>query len=109
MWRNKIYSIVILLFIFLVGNVSYAQQGHFTQFFNAPLYVNPAEAGSEDNIRVGFNFRRQWPSIVTGFTTRAINADMMIGKLAGYKKNCGEPVTNCTRQHINTTATLRHL
>jgi len=80
---NKIYSIVILLFIILGSNVSLAQQGHFTQFYNAPLFVNPAESGSEDNVRVGFNFRRQWPSIVTGFTTRAVNADMMIGKL-GY-------------------------
>ena len=55
---NKIYSIVILLFIILGSNVSLAQQGHFTQFYNAPLFVNPAESGSEDNIRVGFNFRR---------------------------------------------------
>ena len=105
MWRNKIYSIVILLFIFLVGNLSYAQQGHFTQFFNAPLYVNPAEAGSEDNIRVGFNFRRQWPSIVTGFTTRAINADMMIGKL-GYglvvsTNDAGQASLNRTNALLN--------
>lgn len=83
MKSNKLYLIIILLILQLVGKVSFGQQGHFTQFFNAPLYVNPAEAGASDNIRVGFNFRRQWPSIATGFTTKALNADMMIGKL-GY-------------------------
>lgn len=78
--HTYLFSLLILMMLSL--RVS-AQQGHLTQFFNASLYVNPAEAGAENKIRVGLNYRRQWPSIATGYTTKALNTDMMIGKF-GY-------------------------
>lgn len=78
--QTYLFSLLVLM---LLSIKVYAQQGHLTQFFNASLYVNPAEAGAENKIRVGLNYRRQWPSIATGFTTRALNTDLMIGKF-GY-------------------------
>jgi len=72
-----------VIFLLIISGYSFGQQGHFTQFFNAPIYTNPAEAGAENNIRVGLNYRRQWPSISSGYTSKAINADMLIGKF-GY-------------------------
>jgi type IX secretion system PorP/SprF family membrane protein len=85
---NMILKFIKILFFLLSLLVSsrkmYAQEGHFTQFFNAPVYVNPAEAGAEkDIIRVGLNYRRQWVKIASGFTTQALAADMRLGKF-GY-------------------------
>lgn len=38
----------------------YAQDPQFTQFYAAPLYLNPALAGTADMPRLASNFRSQW-------------------------------------------------
>ena len=39
------------------------QDVQFSQFYAAPIYLNPAFAGSSEMTRVGLNFRNQWPSL----------------------------------------------
>ena len=40
------------------------QDGHYSQFFQAPLYLNPALTGSGlDNLRLGAVYRSQWASL----------------------------------------------
>lgn len=46
-----------------------AQDPQYSQYYAAPLYMNPAMAGSELTGRVGFNYRNQWPGIDAKFTT----------------------------------------
>lgn len=46
-----------------------AQEPHLTQFFNNPLFVNPALAGSTLKGRFIFNFRSQWPKLEGEFVT----------------------------------------
>lgn len=46
-----------------------AQDPQYSQYYAAPLYLNPAMAGGELTGRVGFNYRNQWPSIDAQFTT----------------------------------------
>ena len=46
-----------------------AQDPQFSQFYAAPLYLNPAFAGSSELSRAGLNFRSQWPSLEANFTT----------------------------------------
>ena len=46
-----------------------AQDPQFSQFYAAPLYLNPAFAGSSGQSRAGVNFRAQWPSLDANFTT----------------------------------------
>lgn len=48
---------------------SYAQDPQYSQYYAAPLFLNPAMAGGELTGRVGFNYRNQWPSIDAQFTT----------------------------------------
>jgi type IX secretion system PorP/SprF family membrane protein len=48
---------------------SLAQDPQYSQYYAAPLYLNPAMAGGELTGRVGFNYRNQWPSIDAQFTT----------------------------------------
>lgn len=46
-----------------------AQDPQFSQFYAAPLYLNPAFAGSTGQARAGMNYRNQWPAIDANFTT----------------------------------------
>lgn len=47
-----------------------AQDIHFSQFYNAPLNLNPALTGlSPGDQRFGVNFRQQWASVPVPYTT----------------------------------------
>lgn len=61
---------VFFAIISLFGSITaFAQDPQYSQYYAAPLYLNPAMAGSELTGRVGFNYRNQWPSIDAKFTT----------------------------------------
>lgn len=63
----------------LSGNgTASAQDPQFSQFYAAPLYLNPALAGSTNQARVGINYRNQWPAIDANFTTMSFFADYFI-------------------------------
>jgi len=70
----------ILLFIFIVtGLNTFAQDPHFSQFYASPLTLNPAFAGKFDGIvRVGGNYRNQWPTINRAFNTTTLAVDFPI-------------------------------
>ena len=50
------------LFFFTLASLSFAQDAQLSQFYNAPLYLNPAFTGTEENTRASINYRNQWPS-----------------------------------------------
>lgn len=58
-----------------------AQDAQFSQFYAAPLYQNPAFAGSAYAPRLIANYRNQWPSINANFVTSAFSVDHYIDKL----------------------------
>ena len=54
------YFFYLLFFSFISTNVV-AQDIHFSQFYSAPLTVNPAQTGLFDgNYRLGLNYRNKW-------------------------------------------------
>lgn len=55
-----------------------AQDPQFSQFYAAPLYLNPALAGSTGQARAGLNYRNQWPSMGANFTTTSAYFDYFI-------------------------------
>jgi type IX secretion system PorP/SprF family membrane protein len=55
-----------------------AQDPQFSQFYAAPLYLNPAMAGSTGQARAGINYRNQWPAIDANFTTMSAYFDYFI-------------------------------
>jgi type IX secretion system PorP/SprF family membrane protein len=68
------------LFILILLNLSFtdpvtAQDPQFSQFYAAPLYLNPAFAGSTGQARAGLNYRNQWPAIDANFTTMSAYFD----------------------------------
>lgn len=66
-------SLIHFVFFLIVGiaqiSDAYAQDPQYSQYYAAPLYLNPAMAGGELTGRIGFNYRNQWPSIDAQFTT----------------------------------------
>lgn len=67
-----------LLFIGLLVVSSQAQDPAFSQFYAAPLQLNPAFAGSTYAPRISLNYRNQWPSFNNAYVTYAASFDQYI-------------------------------
>jgi type IX secretion system PorP/SprF family membrane protein len=74
------YKSVLISLVFILAAYTRvtAQDPQFSQFYAAPLYLNPAFAGATQQGRVGINYRNQWPSIDANFTTISAFADFYI-------------------------------
>ncbi len=60
----KNIKLTLLTFAMLsIGQLLYAQDAHFSQYYANPLYLNPAFAGSDICPRVTLNYRNQKPVI----------------------------------------------
>jgi len=66
---NKIITAVIILAAGFTK--ASAQDLHFSQYFNAPLLVNPANTGfmPDYDYRIGANYRTQWASVSNPYKT----------------------------------------
>jgi type IX secretion system PorP/SprF family membrane protein len=76
---EKIFLIICLI----VSGIKYsrAQDLHFSQYFNAPLLVNPANTGFAPDVdwRLGMNYRNQWASIINNpYKTMSIWGDAQL-------------------------------
>ena len=58
-----------------------AQDPQFSQFYAAPLYLNPAFAGATYEHRFILNHRLQWPSLPKAFVTYAFSYDFNMTEL----------------------------
>ncbi len=75
---NKILTF--LLIVILSGTVM-AQDPQFSQFYNAPLYLNPGFTGVTPQHRVIANHRLQWPNLPQVFSTYAFSYEMFSNEL----------------------------
>lgn len=62
MFINKRYKHLLLLIGFCLPVTLFAQNPFFSQYYAAPLYLNPALAGADREISFGINYRSQWNS-----------------------------------------------
>lgn len=69
MLRSLLSMVFFTGFCLTLATPVLAQDPQYSQYYAAPLYMNPAMAGAELTGRVGFNYRNQWPSIDAQFTT----------------------------------------
>jgi len=79
---KKVYTLVLS---FAIAASMFAQDIHYSQFFNAPMLLNPALTGfTSGPYRVGVNYRNQWFSATGGgfgaspYMTTAIGGDVPI-------------------------------
>ena len=73
---KNLKHILIIGTLGLFSNTIEAQDPHFSQYRMTPLLVNPGSAGHNYNIRAVVNYREQWKSVTTPFSTSAFSFDM---------------------------------
>ena len=81
--RHKRRCLGTILFLFSIHTLSFSQDIHFSQFFEAPLLRNPSLAGIySGDIRVQGVYRDQWNSFTNAYRTGSINAEykMPVGR-----------------------------
>lgn len=74
---KKVIGIFLCAFtvIAVTRNCVQAQDPQFSQFYAAPLYHNPAFAGSAFTPRMIVNYRNQWPSLSANYVTSVVSFD----------------------------------
>src|SRR5215210_657350 len=80
--KTKIFCLLTILGWYTTSTL-YAQDLHFSQFFNSPLSTNPANTGfiPDGDYRLGANFRDQWSSIMSvPYKTMSAFADVQVMK-----------------------------
>ncbi len=65
----------ITIWLMVSGIVAFAQDPEFSQYYAAPLYLNPAFTGTSSDHRLIANHRNQWPNVASGFVTYAFSYD----------------------------------
>jgi type IX secretion system PorP/SprF family membrane protein len=69
-----------IFFCIIAVSVS-GQDVQYSQFYNDPLYINPALAGAGKYNRAGIHFRDQWPGITEAYKTYSGFIDRFSKKL----------------------------
>lgn len=78
--KNKVLGLILISVIGFLSP-SIGQDLHFSQWYNAPLMINPANAGfiPDADYRLGANYRNQWSSVMTvPFKTMGIWGDAQL-------------------------------
>lgn len=71
----------ILQSVWMVISLSaWAQDPEFSQYYSAPLYLNPAFAGTTNDHRFIANYRNQWPNVTKGYETYAVSYDYNLNR-----------------------------
>jgi type IX secretion system PorP/SprF family membrane protein len=69
----------IILLLLCCAYISNAQDIHFSQFYAAPLTLNPASTGDfKGNWRINNIYRNQWNTIKPGYMSNALSFDMPV-------------------------------
>ena len=89
-WKEK-YRYILLIAVFLSCLLpSFAQDIHYSQFANNPLYLNPANTGAIDGIfRVGINQKTQWLAVTKPFVSFSGSFDAPVYKSNGKRHLIG--------------------
>jgi len=60
---------------------TYAQDPQFSQYYNAPIYLNPGFTGTTEAQRIISNNRVQWTQLKSPFVTNAVSYDVYMDRL----------------------------
>jgi len=82
MMKNSIYNILLLLLCFS-WNVK-AQDHIYSQFYSAPIYLNPALTGQfEGDLRVNMIYRNQWTGLSGDLSYLSASVDVHVPQFGG--------------------------
>src|SRR6185436_2165280 len=76
-------NLALILFLSAISSLKLrAQDPHFSQYFNTPLYINPANAGNGiEYMRATVIYRNQWASVASPFVTEGFMVDKTVNRL----------------------------
>jgi len=79
MKRYLVFHIALLLLLLPARN-AVGQSMHFSQYYNAPMLLNPANTAlmPDDDYRIGANYRSQWTSIPVPYNTFSAFGDFKV-------------------------------
>jgi type IX secretion system PorP/SprF family membrane protein len=77
---RKLKLLFFIVISFACRQMANAQDLHFSQYFNAPLLVNPANTGfiPDGDYRLGANYRTQWAAISNPYKTFSVYGDAQV-------------------------------
>ncbi len=74
-------TIIFIFIVFFAHLAGHAQDPHFSQFFSAPMYLNPAQTMNTDaDYRLMSNFRSQWINPAAPYITGVLSAETRLLK-----------------------------
>ena len=79
---KKLYLVAILV-VFTCFDSQAQQDPHYTQYMYNMNVINPAYAGSKENLSIGMLYRKQWVGIEDAPTTATLSGHTPIGKNVG--------------------------
>jgi len=76
--RNAVLVVFFTLLMVHIGSNVWAQGLHFSQYYNSPMLVSPANTGlmSDKDYRITANYRSQWGAIPVPFNSYAVAGDL---------------------------------
>ena len=89
--KTEIYNNILIRRIFILTivslfgliDVSYGQDPIISQFYNNPIYYNPAYTGSNPGMRARLNYRNQWNKLPTDYNNYTLAIDAAEPNLPG--------------------------
>jgi hypothetical protein len=79
---KKLYLVAILV-VFTCFDSQAQQDPHYTQYMYNMNVINPAYAGSKENLSIGMLYRKQWVGIEDAPTTATLSGHTPVGKNVG--------------------------
>lgn len=73
--KKWVFNLLWVVVVFLSCNTLFAQDPQFSQYYAAPLYLNPGLTGLNQMGSAGINYRSQWPNIESNFETYSFYID----------------------------------
>ena len=71
---RKIFTL--LTFVLGLVTITQAQEPQYSQFYAAPLYLNPAFTGNTEGTRFAAIYRNQWPAVSGTFQSVSASLDL---------------------------------
>ncbi|OAV44470.1 PorP/SprF family type IX secretion system membrane protein [Lewinella sp. 4G2] len=83
---NSPRSLLVALLLVGLSSLSYGQDFHYSQFYNAPLHLNPALTGVfNGDVRFMGNYKSQWVDVPVDYQTVTLAVDKQFRKTSNPK------------------------
>ena len=100
--KRNLKSILLACMALLLWVQGWAQDFQFSQFYAAPLYLNPALTGISQETRMGSVYRKQWPGLDYQFTAFTAYMDHYI---FDYKSGVGLSLSSFSEEFLKLNTT----